>query len=309
MKNQQSTTLAWGGVLLASMLWGIGALVAQSALSDGIAPYSLSLARFGLGLPLLWWWHWRQTRQIRQTGQASSAGQWRQLHGRDQALIVGTGLIMAVNVTCWFAAITHIGAALPTVISVCCAPVIVALISVLRGYERVNGRLLSALALALGGVGLIVAPTEGLALPADYAAGLMWSFVSAGLYSLVVLGNARMPVQVPAISASAWSMGVATLLMLVLATAQGITWPHSTRTWLQVGYTGVITTSIAYLAFAWGARRLSPTATVIGTLIEPLVTAVAVAWWFGQALTGRQWAGAALLGAAMLLLARRSEKA
>jgi len=72
-----------------------------------------------------------------------------------------------------------------------------------------------------------------------------------------------------------------------------------------VGYTGVFTTSIAYLAFALGARRLSPTATVVGTLIEPLVAAVAAAWLFSQPLTGQQGAGALLLGAAMMLLARR----
>jgi len=303
MKTQTSATLAWGGVLLAGVLWGVGALVAQSVMAGGMAPYSLSLARFALGLPLLWWWHWRQAAPERTA--VSTSGEWRQLPWRERALIVGTGLAMAMNVTSWFAGITYIGAALPTVISICCAPVIVALLSVSRGYERASGRLLAALALALGGVGLIVMPAEGLSLPKDYAMGLAWSFASAGLYSVVVLGNARMPAHVPAVSASAWSMSVAALLMLLLASAQGLTWPRNTTAWLQVGYTGIFTTSIAYLAFAWGARRLSPTAAVVGTLVEPLVAAVAAAWLFGQPLTGQQGLGALLLGAAMLLLARR----
>ncbi|WP_332776052.1 DMT family transporter [Polaromonas sp.] len=300
MKTQTSATLAWGGVLLAGVLWGVGALVAQSVMASGMAPYSLSLARFALGLPLLWWWHWRQT------AATPTVAQWRHLPWRERALIVGTGLAMAMNVTCWFAGITHIGAALPTVISICCAPVIVALLSVLRGYERASGRLVWALVLALGGVGLIVVPAaDALTLPQGYAAGLAWSFASAGLYSLVVLGNARMPARVPAVTASAWGMSVAALLMLALAAAQGLTWPQDSTAWLQVGYTGVFTTSIAYLAFAWGARRLSPTATVVGTLVEPLVAALAASWLFAQPLTGRQGAGAVLLGAAMLLLARR----
>ena len=68
---------------------------------------------------------------------------------------------------------------------------------------------------------------------------------------------------------------------------------------------GVFTTSIAYLAFAWGARRLSPTAAVVGTLVEPLVAAVAAACLFSQPLTGQQGAGALLLGAAMVVLAWR----
>lgn len=296
MKTKTSAALAWGGVLLAGVLWGVGALVAQSVMAKGMAPYSLSLARFALGLPLLWWWHWRQV------AAAPSAVRWRNLSGRDRALIVGTGLAMALNVSCWFAGITLIGAALPTVISICCAPVIVALLSVWRGYERASARLLSALVLALGGVALIVV-TRDAALPQDYAAGLSWSFASAGLYALVVLGNARMPRQVSAVTASAWSMSVAALLMLAIALMQGITWPQNSMAWLQVGYTGVVTTSIAYLAFAWGARRLSPTATVVGTLVEPLVAAAAAAWLFAQSLTGQQCLGALLLGAAMLLLA------
>ena len=303
MKTQTSATLAWGGVLLAGVLWGVGALVAQSVMAGGMAPYSLSLARFALGLPLLWWWHLRQAVPGRHAGK--TPGEWRQLPWRERALIVGTGLAMAMNVTSWFAGITYIGAALPTVISICCAPVIVALLSVSRGYERVSGRLVAALVLALGGVGLIVMPAEGLSLPKDYAMGLAWSFASAGLYSVVVLGNARMPAHVPAVSASAWSMTVAALLMLVLASAQGLTWPQGTTAWLQVGYTGVFTTSIAYLAFAWGARRLSPTAAVVGTLVEPLVAAVAAACLFSQPLTGQQGAGALLLGAAMVVLAWR----
>jgi DME family drug/metabolite transporter len=297
MKTKTSAALAWGGVLLAGVLWGVGAVVAQSVMAKGMAPYSLSLARFAIGLPLLWWWHWRQA--------ATPSAGWQHLSWRGRALIVGTGLAMAMNVTCWFAGITLIGAALPTVISICCAPVIVALLSVLRGYERASARLLLALVLALGGVALIVV-TADVALPQDYAAGLSWSFASAGLYALVVLGNARMPRQVSAVTASAWSMSAATLLMLVLAVMQGITWPQTSMAWLQVGYTGVCTTSIAYLAFAWGARRLSPTATVVGTLVEPLVAAVAAAWLFAQPLTAQQYLGAMLLGAAMLLLARRS---
>ena len=304
MKIQTSATLAWGGVLLAGVLWGVGALVAQSVMTRGMQPYSLSLARFALGLPLLWWWHFRQVASSQTMGKTSS--EWRHLPWRERALMVGTGLAMALNVTSWFAGITYIGAALPTVISICCAPVIVALLSVLRGYERASGRLALALLLALGGVGLIVMPAAGLSLPQHYAAGLAWSFASAGLYALVVLGNARMPVHVPAVTASAWSMSVAALLMLVMASMQGVTWPQDGTAWLQVGYIGVFTTSIAYLAFAWGARRLSPTATVVGTLVEPLVTAVVSAWLFVQPLTGRQCAGALLLGAAMLLLARRS---
>ena len=304
MNARMSAALAWGGVLLAGALWGGGALVAQFLIDGGIAPQSLSLARFALGVPLLWWLHWRAQR----TPQSADA-RWRDLTRQEQFQVIGTGAAMALNVSCWFAGIAHLGAALPTVISICCAPVIVALVSVLRGYERFGLRLLGGLGLALAGVALLVMPADGWGpLPAGYAAGLAWSFGSAFCYALVVLGNARMPVRVPAVTASAWGMSVAALCMLAVAWPSGITWPEGGAQWLGAAYTGVVTTSVAYLAFAWGARRLSPTAAVVGTLIEPLVAALLAALLFAQPMAPRQWLGAVLLAVAMLLLMRRDAK-
>ncbi|MDP9992177.1 DME family drug/metabolite transporter [Variovorax boronicumulans] len=299
-----SAALAWGGVLLAGALWGGGALVAQFLIDGGIAPQSLSLARFALGVPLLWWLHWRAQR----VAEATDA-RWHDLARREQFQVVGTGAAMALNVSCWFAGIAHLGAALPTVISICCAPVIVALVSVARGYEPFGLRLLGGLVLALAGVALLVMPAKGWGpLPAGHAAGLAWSFGSAFCYALVVLGNARMPVRVPAVTASAWGMSVAALCMLAVAWPSGITWPSGAAQWLGAAYTGVVTTSVAYLAFAWGARRLSPTAAVVGTLIEPLVAALLAALLFAEPMAPRQWLGAVLLAVAMLLLMRRGAK-
>lgn len=291
--------LAWGGVLLAGALWGGGALVAQFAIDRGLAPHNLALARFALGLPLLLWWHWRHAQPARP---APAVGRRRR---QEHAMIAGVGLAMAGSVTSWFAAIAVLGAALPTVISVCCAPLVVTLISVLRGYERLTRVVLCALALSLSGVLLIALPAGDVALPEQFLAGVAWSLASAALHALVVLGHARMPSHVPAVSSAALSMGAAALCMAVLAAVQGLQWPSGAAVWWSVAYTGVVTTSLAYLLFAWGARRLGPTAAGVCTLVEPLVATALAAWLLGEALSPRQWLGAALLGAAMLLLAKR----
>lgn len=297
MKEKKSAALAWGGVWMAGALWGGGALVAQALIDEGLSPWNLALARFGLGLPLLWLWHWRR----------APRGLWGRLPVRERLHVAATGALMALNVGCWFAGISHLGAALPTVISICCAPVLVALIATLRGYERADGALAAGLALAVLGVGLLVLPSGGL--PAGHLAGLAWSFGSALCHALVVLGNARMPAQLPAATASAWSMTVAALCIAVVAAATGPQWPAGARQWAGVAYTGVVTTSVAYLAFAWGARRLSPTAAVVGTLVEPLVAAVLAAWWLGESMSLRQGWGAALLAVAMAVLVRRPRQA
>ncbi|MDH6594791.1 DME family drug/metabolite transporter [Variovorax sp. TBS-050B] len=306
MNARMSATLAWGGVLLAGALWGGGALVAQFLIDGGMAPQSLSLARFALGVPLLWCLHWRTT------GAGGAAVRWRALAPREQWQVAGTGVAMALNVSFWFAGIAQLGAALPTVISICCAPAIVALVSVLRGYEPFGARLAGGLLLATGGVALLVMPAAGwgaAAPSAGYVAGIACSFASALCYAAVVLGNARMPARLGAVTASAWGMSVAALCMLAVAWPSGITWPRGAAQWLGVGYTGVVTTSVAYLAFAWGARRLAPTAAVVGTLIEPLVAALLAAMLLAQPMTPREWLGAGVLALAMLLIARRTRGA
>lgn len=293
-KTTSSAALAWGGVWAAGALWGIGAWLAQWLIEGGVSPWTLALARFGFGLPLLWWWHWRR----------SPAGLWQRLPWAQRGGILATGAAMALNVGCWFAGIAHLGAAVPTVVSICCAPVLVAAMAVLRGHERLTVALTVGLALALVGVGLLVMPAQT-QMPTGWAVGLAWSFASAFLYALVVMGNARMPTEVPAVAASAWSMTMATACAAVLAVAAGLAWPVTAGRWLGLVYTGVLATSAGYLLFAWAARRLTPTATVVGTLVEPLVAALLAAWLSGEAMAPRQGLGSALLGVAMVWLVRR----
>ena len=298
-----SAALAWGGVLLAGVLWGIGAIVAQWLIGRGMSPRSLALARFSLGLPLLWWWHLRRSRS------ANSGARWQSLAGGERLQVVATGAATALAVTCWFQGIAVLGAGLPTLISICLAPVIVALASVQRGYERLTNRLIVAMTMALTGVGLMVWPAGGLVLPAGYAAGVTWSIASAFAQALVVLGNARMPARLPAVTASAWGMTAACACMLAVVVPQGVTWPSAGPDWLGVGYTGVVTTSLAYLVFATSARRLTPTASIIGIMVEPLVAMLLAGWLFAQAPSVSQWAGAALLCAAVGLISRQQDAA
>lgn len=302
-----STALAWGGVLFAGALWGGGALVAQQLIDKGgMSPASLAWARFALGMPVLWAWAvWAARRR----GRSPQDVGWRDWPWRLRARVAGTGAAMALNVLCWFVAISYLGAALPTVIAVCCAPVLVALVSTLRGYDRMDRALAACLLAALAGTALVVAPhaVGGSAGPDTGAQwrGVAWSFATAVMHTLVVLGNARMPREVSPLSASAWGTLAAAVCTGAVAWAQGVTWPAGAWDWLGALYTGVVTTAVAYVAFAWGARRLGPVAAVVGTLLEPLVAAALAAALLGDHLGRWQLAGAALLCASIVGLSRR----
>lgn len=247
---------AWVGVVFAGALWGVGALAAHAALASGMTPAGLALVRFALGVPLLWLWAWRVS---------GAAGQRRLMSWSAQPwpvrrLVLGAGVAMALNVACWFLAIREMGAALSTVIAICCAPVFVAVLAAALGQERLGAWRGAVLAVAVSGTALVVWPAE----------------VSA----LAVGGNAG------------WH-------------ARGVAWARTALGGWAAAYTGLVATGEAYLVFVAGTRRIGPTASVVGTLVEPLVAVGLAAWWLGEVLLWRQWLGGTLLCGAIAALALR----
>lgn len=298
---------AWVGVVFAGALWGVGALAAHAALASGMTPAGLVLVRFALGVPLLWLWAWRVS---------GAAGQRRLMSWSAQPwpvrrLVLGAGVAMALNVACWFLAIREMGAALSTVIAICCAPVFVAVLAAALGQERLGAWRSAVLAVAVSGTALVVWPAEVSALASGgnagwHASGVAWALGAALSYAVVALCNARLPRSLPAAQAAAWSMSAATLCaVLAVAGTGGMAWPRTALGGWAAAYTGLVATGVAYLVFVAGTRRIGPTASVVGTLVEPLVAVGLAAWWLGEVLLWRQWLGGTLLCGAIAALALR----
>lgn len=292
--------LAWGGVLLAGALWGGGALAAHAALASGMTPASLALARFALGWPLLWWW----ARRMASGGGGDSGARWSAQPWSVRRLVLGAGLAMALNVACWFVAIQAMGPALATVVAICCAPVFVALLAALLGQERLGRVRSAALLVAVAGTALVVLPVDASAGQLQWR-GVAWGLASALSYAVVALCNARLPHTLPAARVAAWSMAAAAGGAVLAVAGSGFAWPQTLAGWLGAAYTGLVATGLAYLAFVAGTRRIGPTASVVGTLVEPLVAVLLAAWWLGEVLLWRQWLGGGLLCAAIASLALR----
>jgi len=295
-----STLVPWLLVLLAGALWGSGALVVAHLLAHtGLNSLEIALARFLIGLPALAWPLLRSGRLFVR---------------RDNAWVLLVGVAMAINVTCWFEAINFVGAAIATVIALCLAPVIVGIISVLTGIERISFRLVSAVLMAVGGTALIVlggvtsGPTHTSLMGVGFAmlSALMYSILSLGTHRAVSRGN---------YSSVAFDCNfVAALSMMVMMSAIGPMGDTegALNAWRLLGaqdilwliYLGLGTASLAFWAFATGARRLSPTRVTVATLIEPLIAAVLGVIILGETLHVPQIVGAVGLFGAILLLAR-----
>ena len=224
-------------------------------------------------------------------------------------LVVGAGSAMALYVLLWFFGIERIGAAVPTLISLCLAPVLVTVVALLRGQERLDASLVGVLAAALVGTVLIVARHGGgegkSADPLDFWIGVACSVGSAVLYAGFTLVSGRLSTRLGAGPATTCLTIVAAAVMGCTAVYRPLDWPVEVAPEAWFLYLGVVTAALALLAFSWGAARISPTALTVATLIEPLTAVLLAALLLGEQLGASQWVGGALLLASIWGLGRR----
>lgn len=293
--SRQVTRLALAAACGAGFLWGTGALVVNVLIARyDFTPANISFWRFVVGSVVL----------MAVFGRPSL---WRTVRAQ-LALVVGAGTCMALYVLCWFLGIERIGAAVPTLIALCLPPVLVTLVALLRGQERLDVPLVTVLAAALGGTALIVlrhgAPATDTA-GDNLLLGIGYSVASAVLYAGFTLVSGRLSHGLGAGPASACLTVVAALVMGLSGLFRPLSWPAEVAPEAWFLYLGVVTAALALLAFSWGAARLSPTALTVATLVEPLTAVLLAALLLGQALGPAQWVGAALLIASIWGLSRR----
>lgn len=282
----------------AAFLWGTGALVVNLLIERfGMSPESISFWRFVVGGVLL-------------VGLFARRPVWQPLRAQ-AGWLLGAGACMALYVLCWFLGIARIGAAVPTLIALCLPPVLVTMLAVARGRERLDLPLVATLVAALAGTALVVARHGGVsadASGAQVAEGVALSVASAVLYAGFTLVSGRLSV---ALGAGAATMGltvVAAAVMGLSAFYTPLAWPHEVPPEAWLLYLGIATAALALLAFTWGAARLTPTALTVATLVEPLTAVLLAALLLGQALSAAQWLGAALMIAAIAALGRRDAR-
>jgi DME family drug/metabolite transporter len=215
---------------------------------------------------------------------------------------------MALYVSFWFLAIARIGAAVPTLISLCLPPVLVTLLAVLRGRDRLDAQLALWLLSALGGTVLVVARHggDGMAVPAATLwAGIALSVGSAVLYAGFTLVSGRLSRELGAGPSTMGLTIVAAAVMGLSAAYAPLSWPGELPPEAWLLYLGLVTAALALLAFNWGAARLTPTTLTVASLVEPLTAVLLAAWLLGEHLGPWQWLGAALMLLAIAGLGRR----
>jgi drug/metabolite transporter (DMT)-like permease len=179
-------------------------------------------------------------------------------------------------------------------------PAWVALISAIRGSERLTGRRALALLLSLAGIAVMVGmPGTGVLHPT----GVLLALASAVIYALYIpmidhLGRG-LPPAVTSVYATA---GAAIVLFLVALATSQLSVQFAPVAWAAILVLALLSTVLAFLAFLRGLAIMGPVRTAIVSTVEPFWTALLGSVVLGQQIGPRTLVGGALIAAAVILL-------
>jgi len=279
-------------VTAAAVTWGTIGVATQTIYSiDTTTSLFINLARMVIAAPILLLACWRVL-----------GGQMFKVRGRDLAIMLLSGTLLALSQAAYFAAIRHTGVTIATLLTICISPLVVTGVSVLLKFETLTRRILIALACALVGSILLV----GLGSPEDAGydlqLGTIFSVIAALGYAGMILCGRFVASDYHPLQVTAINFGAGAAVLLVINLVGGIETVHTAQGWVLVAYLGLVPTALAYWLFQAGLRSVSATAASIVSMLDPLVAAL-LAWaLFGERLVITGVIGGALLMMSIFLL-------
>jgi drug/metabolite transporter (DMT)-like permease len=278
--------------LASGAAFGAMAIFGKLAYDEGATVGTLLAVRFTLAAAIFW----------------AISGALRGLDRRDvpAGLALGAGGY-ALQAGCYFAALERIDASLLSLL-VYTFPGIVAVAAVALGRDRMSARRGVALALASGGLALVVAGSgAGAVEPLGAALGL----AAAVVYSAYIVVSDGVARRVPARALATLVCTGAAVSLTAGSLLLGDLRPGALTTagWGWLACLAAISTVGAISLFLAGLRQVGPTAASILATVEPLVTVVLAFLVFSEGLEAVQVAGGVLLLAAVpVLQGRRADQ-
>ena len=213
------------------------------------------------------------------------------------ALTLGATTYAATSAL-YLAAIERMGAGPAGVVSYC-YPVLVMAGAIVLGRERLSRRGTAALALAVSGVGLLVA---GGGLGAINAPGALLAFGSATLYTAYVLASAHLRDRVEPLALSTLVATGAAVAFAAAHAVQGGAPIHTPTAAIAVVALALVPTAFAVSAFLAGLGRIGASRASIASSVEPAVAVACGVLVLGERLVPVQFLGAGLVIAAVLAI-------
>lgn len=275
-------------VLLSAAGFGSSALFASAAYASGVNPSTMLALRFVMAtmllLPLVW------------------LGGWSLPRGR----LLGGYMIMGVMYTAqsqgYFTALLYASSGLVGML-LYVYPVLVTILALMLGWEKLDRRLLLLMALAIAGMAI----TLGGKLQGK-PVGILLALMAAGVYAVYILfGNnlSKSSQQIHPLAACVVILGTAGLCNSGIAVSQGVALPASGHGWLAVAAIALFSTAIAIAAFFAGVQQIGAARASILSTFEPVITMAFGVGMLGESVSATQLLGGAMVLAAVMLLALR----
>jgi DME family drug/metabolite transporter len=275
--------MGYGYVVCAAVLWGLLGPASRFALRDGIDPLEIAFWRAAIAA-VLFGAHAAALRRVR-------------VERRDLPAVLAFGLVgIALFFASYMQAVRLGGASLAAVL-LYTAPVWVALLAWLLGWETLGGRKVLALALTLVGVAGLAAAAGG---EVRVGAGaILWGLVAGWAYAThYVFGKRYFPrYPTPTLFLYALPVGAVGLLPFFSFQAE-----KSATAWAVLVFLAVVPTYGSYLLYSAGLRRIEATRAATVATTEPVVAAIAAYLVWGEQLGAAGYLFAAVVLAGVLLV-------
>jgi DME family drug/metabolite transporter len=216
------------------------------------------------------------------------------------------GAAMALYQVCYFAAIPRLGVTVAVILTICSAPVMVAVMAAVFLKEAVTRTLVVALACALAGTVLVagLTPSE-LGSRLTEVTGVLFALGSGFGYAVLALCSRALAPRYHPLQTISIGFTTGALILLPFAAVAGLTVDYPLAGWGLLLYLGLVPTAFAYWLFLRGMQATTATTASILTLLEPLTSTLLAAVLFGERLAPAGWVGAALLLVAVGVLLRK----
>jgi drug/metabolite transporter (DMT)-like permease len=297
-----------GLLFLMSTVWAINFTVVKIALQD-FSPLSFNALRFVIALLTLM----LLFRMRRET--------WA-VEGEDLGSLIALGILANTIYQVAFIEGLARSRASTAALILATTPMVVALLSAVRGHERVTGRMAVGIGLSFLGIALIVgedwsrlrtsrAVFEADGSPRETAFGDLLLLVATVCWSLYTIGAKRHAHRYGALKSTLLMMlsGTIPLVLLSLPDLREQSWTTIRPTaWAALVFSALGAIVFCFVAWNYGLKRLGSTRTAIYSNLSPAI-ALLVAWLgLGERPSLEQWIGAAMILLGISLARTREEE-
>lgn len=263
--------LALAGV---NIIWGCAFPLTKPALHD-IPPFSFALLRFLLALSVLLPLCAREALPL--------------LRGPERWRIIAAGVLGFTLAQTGQTVGLALAPASDIALLATLAPLVVTLLAWWWLGERPNSRIWSGLVLSLGGLLLILWPTQNSAV--DHSTRLLGDLIfliqplSWGSYNVMGRALTQRHAPLPIVTAAGMVGAVGLLPLAAIEWVQGKV-PHFTPISIAaLAYTALLVTSLGFIVLYWALKRIPAARTAVLMYLQP-VAGVLLAWlWLGEPLS------------------------